>query len=74
MSTEIPLLQYAIDRAIRRGDTATDTGRAIVVGEVAELIATHPNRLVRDQYVRQVANLWGLCEADTELFAALVEQ
>jgi DNA primase len=51
-----PFLQFRVDRLLAEADTRSLEGRARAAQEVAALVAQHPNDLVRDQYVMQLAN------------------
>ncbi len=50
-----PFLQFRLDRLLRAADTASLEGRARAAQAAAALVAQHPNDLVRDQYVMQLA-------------------
>jgi DNA primase len=50
-----PFLQFRIDRLLRAADTTSLEGRARAAEAAAALVAQHPNDLVRDQYVMQLA-------------------
>jgi DNA primase len=50
-----PFLQFRVDRAIASGDRSTIEGRARAASAAVRIVAEHPNPLVRDQYVMQLA-------------------
>ena len=50
-----PFLQFRISRAVAAADLTTLEGRARAGVQAAAIIAEHPNELVRDQYVMQLA-------------------
>jgi DNA primase len=50
-----PFLQFRLDRMLAAADVATLEGRARAAQAAAALVAAHPNDLVRDQYVMQLA-------------------
>jgi len=51
-----PYLRFRIDRLLGRADLQTPEGRARAAGAAMALVATHPNPLVRDQYLMTVAD------------------
>ena len=51
-----PFLQFRLDRAIAGADVTTIEGRARAATLAARMVAEHPNALVRDQYVMQLAD------------------
>ncbi len=51
-----PYLGFRLDRLFARADLSTPEGRARAAGEAMALVAEHPNVLVRDQYLMQVAD------------------
>ena len=51
----VPFLAFRVDRAIGAGDLRSPEGRARAAEAALAVIAEHPNSLVRDQYVGQVA-------------------
>ena len=51
-----PFLGFRIDRVLAAADPTTAEGRARATDHALEAIAGHPNDLVRDQYVMQVAD------------------
>jgi DNA primase len=50
-----PFLQFRIDRLLAAADLSTPEGRGRAGQAAAQIVAEHPNDLVRDQYVMQVA-------------------
>jgi DNA primase len=50
-----PFLQFRVGRAVTGADRSTIEGRARAASAAAAIIAEHPNALVRDQYVMQLA-------------------
>ncbi|MHB8219349.1 MAG: DNA primase [Acidimicrobiales bacterium] len=51
-----PLLQFRIDRVFASADLATVEGRARAAEAALRAVAEHPDALVRDQYVMQIAD------------------
>lgn len=51
-----PFLQFRIDREFLKADLSTAEGRARVADLALSAVAEHPDDLVRDQYVMQVAD------------------
>ncbi len=51
-----PFLAFVVERALRSGDLSSPEGRARAAHAALVAIAEHPNELVRDQYVVQVAD------------------
>jgi len=58
-----PFLQFRIDRLLSSSDLSTPEGRGKAGQAAARIVAQHPNELVRDQYVMQLAAPLGI-EAD----------
>lgn len=58
-----PFLQFRLDRLLAGGDLGTLEGRARTAEAAAEIVAAHPNELVRDQYVMKLA---GTLEIDAD--------
>jgi DNA primase len=50
-----PFLQFRLDRILDAADTTTPEGRAKAADAGLAAVAEHPDNLVRDQYVMQVA-------------------
>jgi DNA primase len=59
-----PFLAFRVDRALGGGDLSTAEGRARAAEAALAVVAEHPNPLVRDQYVVQVADR---CRLDPQL-------
>ncbi len=51
-----PYLEFRLDRLFGRSDLSTPEGRARAAEEATEMVLEHPNELVRDQYLMQVAD------------------
>ena len=51
-----PFLQFRVDRMLATGDLTTPEGRARAAEHALAAVAEHPDDLVRDQYVMQVAD------------------
>jgi len=51
-----PLLQFRIDRVLANADLTTVEGRARAAEVAVRAVAEHPDALVRDQYVMQIAD------------------
>ena len=51
-----PFLQFRIDRILGAGDLTTAEGRARVAETALIAVAEHPNNLVRNQYVMELAD------------------
>jgi DNA primase len=58
-----PFLQFRVDRLLAGADLSTLEGRARAAEAAAAIVATHPNELVRDQYVMKLA---GTLEIDAD--------
>ncbi len=52
-----PFLQFRVDRMLGAGDLRTPEGRARAADAALTAVAEHPDDLVRDQYVMQLADL-----------------
>ena len=55
-----PFLQFRLERVLESADVRSPEGRARVAEAALAVIAEHPNELVRDQYVMQVADRTGI--------------
>jgi DNA primase len=64
-----PFLQFRLDRLLAAADLRTLEGRARAAEAAAAIVATHPNELVRDQYVMKVA---GTLEIDADRLRSVV--
>jgi DNA primase len=51
-----PYLAFRLERLLGRSELATAEGRARAAQGAVELVAAHPNPLVRDQYLMEVAD------------------
>jgi len=51
-----PFLGFRLDRLLGRFDLANPEGRVRAAEEALDLIAGHPNELVRDQYLMQISD------------------
>ncbi|HEV8623762.1 MAG TPA: DNA primase [Acidimicrobiia bacterium] len=51
-----PFLQFRLERLLRAADLASVEGRAAAAKSAVALIAEHPDDLVRDQYLMQLAD------------------
>jgi DNA primase len=51
-----PYLKFRLDRLLGRADLSGPEGRVRAAGQAVDLIAAHPNELVRDQYLMEVAD------------------
>lgn len=58
-----PYLGFRLDRLLDRFDLTNPEGRARAAEEAVAIVAGHPNELVRDQYLMQVADR---CRVDVE--------
>jgi DNA primase len=58
-----PFLQFRLDRLLAGADVGTLEGRARAAEAAAAIVASHPNELVRDQYVMKLA---GALEIDAD--------
>ena len=60
VSGALPFLGFRVARALAAGDRSSPEGRARMAGRAVAVVAEHPNDLVRDQYLMQVADGLGL--------------
>ena len=51
-----PYLAFRLDRLLGRADLSTPESRARAAAEAMAMVSAHPNELVRDQYLMQVAD------------------
>jgi DNA primase len=51
-----PYLGFRLERVFGRADLSSPEGRARAAAEAVALVAAHPNEIVRDQYLMQVAD------------------
>lgn len=56
VSEAMPFLAFRLDRLLAAANLSTPEGRARAAKGAVDLIAEHPNQLVRDQYLMQVAD------------------
>jgi DNA primase len=56
-----PYLAFRLERVLSRADLRSPEGRARAAAEAMALVSEHPNELVRDQYLMQVADR---CQVD----------
>ena len=64
-----PFLQFRIDRLLAGADLRTLESKARVAEYAAEIVASHPRELVRDQYVMKLA---GMLDIDADQLRAAV--
>ena len=64
-----PFLQFRIDRLLAAADLRTLESKAHAAEDAAEIIASHPSELVRDQYVMKLA---GMLDIDADQLRAAV--
>ena len=63
-----PFLGFRLNRLFARSDLSSPETRARAAGEAMAMISEHPNELVRDQYVMQVADR---CRVDADRLRTL---
>ncbi|HVX20164.1 MAG TPA: DNA primase [Acidimicrobiales bacterium] len=66
-----PFLQFRVDRVLAAADLASAEGRALAADAALAAVAEHPDGLVRDQYVMQVADR---CRLDPALLRERLEE
>ena len=66
-----PFLRFRLDRAFAAADLSTNEGRARAAGRALEIVAEHPDELVRDQYLMDVASR---CRVEPDRLRTLLEQ
>ena len=66
-----PFLQFRVDRMLAAGDPSTAEGRARAAEAALTAVAEHPDDLVRDQYVMQLADF---CKVDPARLRERLEQ
>jgi DNA primase len=67
-----PFLAFRVDRVLEAADLRTAEGRAKAAEAALAVVAEHPNELVRDQYLMQVADRCRLEPAALRALAARV--
>jgi len=66
-----PFLAFRVDRVLAAADLRTPEGRARTADAALEVVAEHPNDMVRDQYVMQLADT---CRIDAVRLRERLEQ
>lgn len=66
----VPYLQFRLDRVLEQGDLSSPEGRARAASAAVRVVAEHPTDLVRDQYLRTVADR---CRVDVDHLRPLLE-
>jgi DNA primase len=66
-----PFLRFRLDRAFEAGDLTSNEGRARAAARAIAIVAEHPDELVRDQYVMDVASR---CRLEPDRLRTLLEQ
>jgi DNA primase len=66
-----PFLRFRLDRAFAAGDLSSNEGRARAAARAIAIVAEHPDELVRDQYVMDVASR---CRLEPDRLRTLLEQ
>ena len=56
IDTAKPHMQFRVDRVLKKGDFESKEGRAKVAIEAMKVVAQHPDELIRDQYIVQIAD------------------
>ena len=51
-----PHMQFRVDRVLGKGDFESNEGRARAAIEAMKVVAQHPDELIRDQYIVQIAD------------------
>jgi DNA primase len=54
-----PFLQFRVDRVLAAADLVTAEGRARAAADIVPVLREHPNELVREGYIQQVAGTLG---------------
>ncbi len=65
-----PYLGFRLDRLLARSDLSTPEGRSRAAGSAVAMIGAHPDVLVRDQYLMDVADR---CRVDADRLRAMAE-
>jgi DNA primase len=66
-----PFLQFRLDRVLQAGDLTTAEGRARAAEAAIEVIAEHPDELVRDQYAMVVSDF---CRLEPDVVRRRLEE
>jgi DNA primase len=66
-----PFLAFRVDRVLASANLATPEGRARAAEAALSVVAEHPNELVRDQYVMEVA---GRCRVSPDRLRPVLER
>ncbi len=66
-----PFLEFRVDRVLRAADLSTPEGRTRAAEAALEVVAEHPNDLVRDQYVMDLADR---CRIDASRLRVRLEE
>ncbi len=56
IDTAKPHMQFRVDRVLKKGDFESKEGRAKAAIEAMKVVAQHPDELIRDQYIVQIAD------------------
>ncbi len=56
VESAVPFLAFRVEQALVRGDMSTVEGRARAAETAMQMVAGHPDPLVRDQYLVQIAD------------------
>ena len=56
IDTAKPHMQFRVDRVLIKGDFESKEGRAKAAIEAMKVVAQHPDELIRDQYIVQIAD------------------
>ncbi len=67
----VPFLAFRVDRVLAAADLRSAEGRAKAAETAITAVAEHPNELVRDQYVMQVADR---CRVDPAALRAIIDR
>lgn len=66
-----PFLGFRVERALTGGDMSTVEGRARTAEAALEMVAEHPDPLVKDQYAMEIA---GRCRIEPDLVRRILAQ
>ena len=64
-----PFLGFRVERALNAGDMSTVEGRARTAEAALQMVAEHPDALVKDQYAMEIA---GRCRVEPDLVRQLL--